>query len=129
MSPISQEHSKHELERFGQAWLTAWNSHDLESVLSLYEEDFRFSSPVLKKLLPQSGGHIRGKEAARGYWSRAFAPGINLRFEPIAVLCGVDSVIIHYKGLRGRLCAEFFQLGSSGKVVESHAHEYELSAA
>jgi ketosteroid isomerase-like protein len=124
MSLHSREASQHELNQFGRTWLDAWNSHDLEAILALYEDDFVFSSPTLGQLLPQSGGYLKGKTAARAYWSRAFAPGVNLRFESIAVLCGVGTVVIHYKGLRGKLCAEFFQIGASGKVTASHAHEY-----
>jgi ketosteroid isomerase-like protein len=121
--------AKREPEGFSQAWLDAWNSHDLDRILSLYEDDFKFSSPILKKLMPQTGGYLEGKSAAKAYWSHAFAPGIFLRFEKIAVLNGVDSVVIHYKGLGGKLCAEFFQFGASGKITESHAHEYPSSAA
>ena len=45
-----------------------------------------------------------------------------LHFELIAVLKGVESIVIHYKGLDGKLCAEFFGFGDNGKVIESHAH-------
>lgn len=112
-----------ELESFAHDWLAAWNAHDLDRILAMYEPDFEFSSPVLAQRVPASGGRLRGHEAARAYWTPAFAPGVNLRFEPIAILTGVDSVVIHYRGLRGRLCAEFFQLGPNGKIARSHAHE------
>jgi hypothetical protein len=45
-----------------------------------------------------------------------------LRFELIAALSGVESVVIHYRGRGGKLCAEFFVFGDHEKVIESHAH-------
>jgi hypothetical protein len=109
-------------EDFAAEWIAAWNSHDLERVLSHYDESFEFSSPVLARMIPASGGRLEGVEAVRPYWSKALALYPELHFEPIAVLKGVDSLVIHYRGLNGRLCAEFFVLGRSGKVVSSHAH-------
>ena len=115
--------SEEMLVAFATEWLAAWNAHDLEQILELYEPEFEFSSPVLAKRIPESNGRLRGKAAARAYWSAAFAPGVNLRFEHVATLVGVGSLVIHYRGLRGKLCAEFFEFGASGKVSRSHAHE------
>src|SRR5437868_4661840 len=115
--------SEEGLAAFAAEWLEAWNAHDLERILELYAPEFEFSSPVLAKRIPESGGRLRGKAAARAYWQPAFAPGVNLRFEHIATLVGVGSLVVHYKGLRGKLCAEFFELSPFGKVVRSHAHE------
>ena len=109
--------------KFAGAWLDAWNAHDLDRILALYEPDFEFSSPILAKRLPESQGRLRGVTSARSYWSAAFAPGIDLNFEHVATFAGIGSVVIHYKGLRGRLCAEFFEFSPSGKVSKSHAHE------
>lgn len=115
------------LASFAQAWLDAWNAHDLDRVLALYEADFEFSSPVLAKRDPASGGCLRGVDAARSYWAAAFVPTVNLHFQLLATFYGVNSVVIHYKGLRGKLCAEFFEFSVSGKVRRSHAHEAEYA--
>jgi len=34
-------------ERFGADWIAAWNSHDLDRVLTHYEDDFEMSSPLI----------------------------------------------------------------------------------
>lgn len=111
------------LESFGSAWIDAWNSHDLDAVLGLYEDNFELTSPVLQRLLPQSQGRLVGKDAVRPYWARAFVPGVNLRFELQATFVGMGTVVVHYKGLRGAACAEFFQFSPAGLVSVSHAHE------
>ena len=119
MTAVSQE----ALLAFATEWLAPWNAHDLERILRLYEPEFEFSSPVLARRIPESRGRLRGTAAARAYWAAAFAPGVNLRFEHVATLVGVGSLVIHYRGLRGKLCAEFFEFGPSGQVSRSHAHE------
>jgi len=117
------QEEQHPLEAFASDWLAAWNAHDLDRILELYEPDFEFSSPVLAKRIPESRGHLRGKESARAYWSAAFSPGVNLHFVHVATFVGVGSLVVHYKGLRDKLCAEFFEFGPSGKVRRSSAHE------
>src|SRR5436309_16043567 len=108
-------------EEFAAEWIEAWNSHDMKRILSHYDESFEFSSPFLAKFIPGSGGKLKGKEAVGAYWSKALAARPKLHFELIAVLKGVESVVIHYRGLGGKLCAEFFVIVNDGKVVESHA--------
>ena len=34
-------------ERFATDWIAAWNSHDLDRVLTHYEDDFEMSSPLI----------------------------------------------------------------------------------
>lgn len=109
-------------EEFAAEWIASWNSHDIERILSHYGESFDFSSPVLAKVSPASGGKLKGKKAARAYWSKGLAARPDLRFEPVAVLKGVESLVIHYKGLGGKLCAEFFVFSGSGQVISSRAH-------
>jgi hypothetical protein len=109
-------------EVFAAKWIEAWNSHDIERIMSHYEESLKFSSPKLSKLIPSSGGKLTGKEAVRSYWCKALAAQPELHFEFIALLKGVESAVIHYKGVGGKLCAEFFVFAENGMVLESHAH-------
>jgi ketosteroid isomerase-like protein len=36
-----------------EKWLTAWNNHDLKTVLSMYSDDIEFSSPKIKAIIPE----------------------------------------------------------------------------
>jgi hypothetical protein len=114
--------SDHFCEEFAAEWIASWNSHDIERILAHYDESFEFSSPVLAKVSPATGGKLSGQDAARAYWSRGLATRPDLYFEPVTLLKGVQSAVIYYKGLGGKLCAEFFVFGANGKVVSSHAH-------
>lgn len=109
-------------EGFATEWIEAWNSHDLERILSHYTEDFEFSSPIIVQLMGEPSGTLYGKAAISHYWSKALARAPNLRFELAHVLYGVRSLVIHYTRHDGRLASEYFEFGLSGKVVRSAAH-------
>jgi hypothetical protein len=109
-------------EKFAAEWIEAWNSHDIERIMAHYDELLKFSSPKLAKLILGASGKLNSKEAVRSYWVKALAAQPGLHFELIAVLKGVESCVIHYKGAGGKLCAELFVFGENGMVIESHAH-------
>lgn len=109
-------------ERFAQDWIDAWNAHDLERVLAHYADDFEMSSPVIVELAGEASGCLRGKEAVAAYWRKALELMPDLRFELLSVLVGVDSVVLHYRGARGRAAAEVFHFGRDGRVVRAFAH-------
>ena len=66
-------------------WLEAFNEHNLEKLLSLYDEQAEHFSPKLKIRMPETGGIVRGKTAMRNWWSDAFErlPGLVYREESI----------------------------------------------
>lgn len=107
--------------RFAEDWVAAWNSHDLERVLSHYADDFEMASPYIAQLAGVPDGKLKGKPAVRAYWAKALSLMPTLRFELMAVLPGVDSVVIYYRGVRG-MAAEVFFFDGEGKVVKACAH-------
>lgn len=109
-------------ETFAAEWIAAWNSHDLDSILSNYAEDVEFSSPVIVKFMGEPSGTFKGKATMGAYWAKELARRPDLNFEFQSVLTGVDSLVINYKGLDGRLASEFFEFGANGKVIRAFAH-------
>lgn len=108
-------------ELFARDWVAAWNAHDLDRILDLYEDDFEMSSPVIARLVGKASGQLKGKTAVRAYWKKALEAAPNLRFELLEILVGVNSVTILYKGHRG-VSAEVFHFGKEGKVSAAFAH-------
>lgn len=104
---------------FANAWLTAWNDHDVEAVLGHFTDDVVFRSPVAVQLLSDSDGVIRGKAALREYWTTALAKVPDLKFELLGVYGGVDAVVIHYRNQKGGLVNEVL-LFSDGLVHEGY---------
>lgn len=108
-------------EEFAREWIEAWNSHDLERILSHYADDFEMSSPVIAQVAGEASGKLRGKSAVGAYWAKALAANPALHFELITTLRGVNSVTLYYRGGRG-LSAEVFHFGADGLVVRAFAH-------
>ena len=109
-------------ELFAAEWVTAWNAHDLDKVLSHYDDAFEMSSPVIALLQVDPTGILRGKPAVRAYWNKALQLMPDLKFELISVLTGVQSVTLNYKGARDRMSAEVFFFNGDGKVSKAFAH-------
>ncbi|MEC9341533.1 MAG: nuclear transport factor 2 family protein [Pseudomonadota bacterium] len=117
---VDKEHA----ERFAGEWLDAWNAHDLDRILSHYEETFTMSSPAITRLTGNSSGTLQGKPAVGKYWADALARYPNLHFKLLHLLRGVDSVTLIYDGVLG-VTAEVFHFGPTGKVTRACAH-YDL---
>ncbi len=108
-------------EKFADEWISAWNSHDLERILSHYEDDFEMSSPVIVQTMNEPSGRLKGKAAMSHYSVKALNRHPDLFFEEFNVLAGAGSVTIIYHGVRG-LSAEVFHFSSTGKVSSAYAH-------
>lgn len=93
-------------QRFAEAWVAAWNAHDVEAVLAHFHDDVLFSSPVATRVLPDSGGVVHGKDALRSYWTTALAGMPDLHFEVVDVYRGVNTLVIQYRNQRGGLVNE-----------------------
>ena len=108
-------------ERFATDWIAAWNSHDLERILTHYEDDFEMSSPLITTLVGEPSGQLRGKAAVGAYWAKALQKTPDLRFELVTALAGVNSITVYYKGHRG-LSAEVLHFSPGGKIRAAFAH-------
>lgn len=112
--------SKEFAQAFADEWIAAWNSHDVERVLSHYCDDFEFSSPVIITVAGEVSGRLKGKTAVGAYWTKALQMIPHLHFELHHVLVGIDNLVILYQGHRGRVAEVFFFDGNS-KVCRAHA--------
>ena len=96
-------------EEFARNWIESWNSHDLDRILSHYSDQFEMSSPKIIQIAGEPSGTLRGKDAVGNYWAKALDLVPDLRFEVIALLIGVNSLTLTYKGAQGRMAAEVFR--------------------
>lgn len=91
---------------FAAEWIDAWNAHDLERILSHYDDEVVFTSPTAARVVPESGGVINGKDGLRRYWTLGLSMLPDLHFTLEAALETVDGVTIVYRNERGQLVAE-----------------------
>ena len=106
---------------FAKDWVEAWNSHDLNRVLSHYEEDVVLTSPRVRLFLGRDDGIIRGKAALRDYMELALKKVPDLRFSLDRVFSGVNAVVLEFHTHQGRHTAEFMEFGRNGLVSRASA--------
>jgi len=105
-------------KEFARQWIDAWNSHDLDRILSHYTEDFEMSSPLIVEWMGIPEGVLRGKRSIRPYWQRGLDARPPLHFELREVLVGVNTMVIYYRNTtRNRMVAEVLTLDVEGRIV------------
>jgi ketosteroid isomerase-like protein len=111
--------------QFADQWIRAWNARDPEAVLAHYADDATFTSPVAARVVPESRGVIRGKEALRDYWGRALQGNGDLHFLLLGVYVGVDTLVVNYENQRGVRLAEvmIFENGLITRGQATALHE------
>jgi ketosteroid isomerase-like protein len=108
--------------KFAREWINAWNSRDLERVLTLYDDDAEMVSPNIVKLGINGDGRVRGKDNLRAYWSRALASNPDLQFRLLEVFVSPDSIIVRYLNQRGSTVCEYLRLNRDGLIVQGSAN-------
>ncbi len=77
-------------------WFEAFNAHDLEKLLSLYNDNAKHYSPKLKIRMPETQGLIKGKQALREWWQDAFDRLPTLQYEVVKLTADEDQVFMEY---------------------------------
>lgn len=77
-------------------WFEAFNAHDLEKLLSLYDDNAQHFSPKLKVRKPETQGLIKGKPALRDWWQDAFDRLPSLQYEVIKLTADEEQVFMEY---------------------------------
>jgi len=78
------------------AWFEAFNTHNLEKLLSLYDEDAQHFSPKLKIRHPETKGLVTGKNALRTWWQDAFDRLPTLNYKVTSLTANDDRVFMEY---------------------------------
>jgi predicted ester cyclase len=98
-------------------WVAAWNAHDLDLIMTHYDEAVELTSPVAVQLLKKADGKVVGKANLRAYFQRGLEAYPDLQFRLEDVLWGVNSVILYYANQKGTRTGEFMELSGNGKVI------------
>jgi hypothetical protein len=109
--------TKEEAWDFANHWVAAWNAHDLDAILSHYDEAVESTSSVAARLLGTADGKVMGKPNLRAYFQRGLAAYPNLHFDLKDVFWGVNSVVLYYINQNGIGVAEFLEFSTGKKVV------------
>lgn len=85
-----------DLKTIANRWFHAFNVHDLEQLLALYDDQAEHYSPKLKVRQPETQGFIKGKAALRTWWKDAFDRLPSLRYEIVRLTPFEDRVFMEY---------------------------------
>lgn len=105
------------IREFALEWIEAWNSHDLDAIMSHYDDEVVLTSPVAAKILNRASGRVEGKVALREYFRRGLQAYPNLNFELLDAMRGLSSIVLCYRNQSGTRTAEFMELGENGKII------------
>jgi predicted ester cyclase len=103
-------------------WIAAWNAHDLDLIVTHYEDAIELTSPVAAQLLGTPGGKVVGRVNLRAYFQRGLEAYPELHFHLEDVLWGLNSVVLYYTNQNGTHTGEFMELSATGKVARAVAH-------
>ena len=105
---------------FATDWIAAWNSRDLDAIMSHYDDAVELTSPVAAQLL--GDGKVAGKANLRAYFQRGLDAFPQLQFHLEDVLWGLNTLVLYYTNQKGSRTAEFMELSPAGKVTRVIAH-------
>jgi hypothetical protein len=109
--------TKEEAGKLAEHWIAAWNAHDLDLIMTHYDDAIELTSPVVAQLLGTPEGKLIGKANVKSYFQRGLEAYPNLQFQLEDVFVGLSSVVLLYKNQKGGRTAEFMELSSTGKVT------------
>ncbi len=84
-------------EKIALAWIEAFNEHNLEKLLQLYDEQAVHFSPKLKIRKPETNGLIKGKPSLRDWWQDAFNRLPTLQYQLQNLLTDKEQVLMEYQ--------------------------------
>jgi hypothetical protein len=114
--------NEQQTSNLAQAWIAAWNRHDLDAIVQHYAPDVEFTSPFVPALCGEPSGTIHGCESLKAYFGKGLQAYPDLHFELIRTLTGVDSLLLYYRSVNGLLAAEMMTLNSNGRIQTVRVH-------
>jgi len=85
-----------QLSEIANDWFRAFNEHNLENLLALYDDQAEHYSPKLKVRHPETKGLIKGKDKLRAWWKDAFERLPSLQYELLRLTPYEDRVFMEY---------------------------------
>jgi hypothetical protein len=106
-------------------WLQAFNSKNLENLLSLYHPQALHYSPKLKIAKPETEGLIKGKKELEMWWKEAFVRLPGLQYIATRFTADEEQVFIEYvrkvPGEKDLLVGEVLEI-KEGLIVYSRVY-------
>lgn len=106
-------------------WFDAFNEHNLEELLSLYDDNAAHYSPKLKIRQPETNGYVKGKAALHAWWQDAFERLPTLHYKVTTLTANDERVFMEYirqvAGEEDMPVAEVLEI-TNGVIVASRVY-------
>lgn len=106
-------------------WIDAFNTHNLERLLSLYDGEAVHFSPKLKLRHPETEGLIKGRTALHAWWDDALKRLPTLHYELVRLTADTERVFMEYTrqvdGEENMAVAEVLEI-KDGLIVASRVY-------
>jgi hypothetical protein len=114
-----------DLKDIANLWFKAFNEHNLEDLLSLYDDSADHYSPKLKIRKPETNGLIKGKDALRAWWKDCFERLPTLKYQVNKLTADSEQVFMEYtrkvEGEEDMEIGEVLEI-KGGKIVFSRVY-------
>jgi hypothetical protein len=107
---------------FAASWYAAWNAHDVDGIMNHYAANIEHSSPFIKRYNGTDEMSLKGVDAVRDYFVRALGRNPTLRFDPLHIAIGLETVALVYRRMTGDLAVETFAFDVAHKITRSISH-------
>jgi hypothetical protein len=114
--------TEQEAEKFAIDWIASWNAHDLDRVMSHYDDDVEYYSMFVARLTDNETGRLKGKDKVREYLAKGLAAYPDLEFELLNFFVGVSSITLQYKSVNNLIAAEVFEFNRDGLAKRVQCH-------
>ena len=106
-------------------WIHAFNNHDVDALLLLYNEAAMHYSPKLLIHQPQTKGWIKGKAALRAWWLDAFARLPQLQYQLKNTIVNNQQILLEYLRIvpnePNMMVAEILEI-EAGLIIQSRVY-------
>jgi predicted SnoaL-like aldol condensation-catalyzing enzyme len=106
-------------------WFDAFNNHNLDQLLSLYDNEAEHFSPKLKIKKPETNGLVKGKTALHDWWQEAFEQLPSLNYKVTSLTANDNRVFMEYvrsvQGENDMLVAEVLEI-KENQIVFSRVY-------
>jgi SnoaL-like domain len=103
------------------AWLAAWNDHDLDAIIACYSEDVDFAAPTVIRRWGRDDGRLQGKAELRRHFELGLELAPGLTFTEEAFLVGPAGYALLYRRENGNRVLDVVELNPAGEAARVRA--------
>lgn len=103
------------------AWLAAWNAHDLDAIMACYADDVDFAASTVVQRWARDDGRLRGQAELRRHFGLGLELAPELAFTEESLLDSPGGYALLYRRENGNRVLDVVELDPDGKAARVRA--------